>query len=987
MARPHRRPARHDSPALFRSSRQRLSRILRCEPLEDRRLLAAITVDLEDDLIDFNDGKTSLREAIFAANTVPGADEIRFDFGHDGPVTLLLTQGELKITDSLSILGPGASLLTIDASGSDLTPLVPDGSGVRHFRVDDGIAGATIDVSISGMSLIRGDGVGNGGAVFSTESLTVDSVQFISNYAWGDGAQASGGGLYSSGNLAMRSSLFQDNHAGSGGGLVVETAGVGDEAKHSYVVDTSFVANSNIGVRIVTAGESTAVLDRMFSSNNRSPDRGGNVFSSSGTSNIEVRNSEFTQNSSSRGSGAVVGAYDSATVSFYRTKLNSNFTALRGGGMSASVGMSGAVIIEECDISNNRSGIQGGGLYVSFWGSSGRQKFALINSTISGNFAERGGGGVYLGNLSGDVVIEGTRFVSNSSRYHGGGLYAESPSDDAILNVLNSEFQGNVAVNHGGGVYADMRTTSGRAKAIFDGNEFQRNRADGDGAGLWLDVGSTGGGGEALVRNSLFDRNIAKGDGGGISVRSATTVGKVKLDLSHLTFLDNQGRRGGGLNVQNTTNGGAATATLEFAAFKGNSAAQSGGGLFVTASGNSGLGKFAAWNLLVAGNSAETGGGVAVDASRNDAFRLENATISGNSARSHGGGVWAPGLATLRHSTVADNRADSDGNDSGSGGGLSGKFALDHVIAANNVRGAGSSTEIDDDVSGTMNGRYSIVEKIVGSSATIAGDIGLVGIDPQLGPLSDNGSATLPGNARLLTYSLQPMSPAIDAGDAAYWPGIDAVPEFDQRGAPFSRLVGQRIDIGAFERQNGAGVLDADFNFDGVVDGGDFLAWQRGYGKTPATFRQGDATADGDVDANDLSVWRVRFGGGNSSAEGIAKAAALSSDALAVDQPAAMNFDSGEAETASPRVVRRTVALLVEEFSTKRIAAADAGIRALLRDRADAGASRTVLGAMNVPLSQRRFLENPNRQEAALDAVDCLFENDDWLELRSIDAM
>ena len=58
--------------------------------LEDRRLLAVLTVDTELDVIDFNDGVTSLREAIFATNTVPGADEIVFDFGHDGPATILL---------------------------------------------------------------------------------------------------------------------------------------------------------------------------------------------------------------------------------------------------------------------------------------------------------------------------------------------------------------------------------------------------------------------------------------------------------------------------------------------------------------------------------------------------------------------------------------------------------------------------------------------------------------------------------------------------------------------------------------------------------------------------------------------------------------------------------------------------------------------------------------------------------------------------------
>jgi hypothetical protein len=54
---------------------------------------------------------------------------------------------------------------------------------------------------------------------------------------------------------------------------------------------------------------------------------------------------------------------------------------------------------------------------------------------------------------------------------------------------------------------------------------------------------------------------------------------------------------------------------------------------------------------------------------------------------------------------------------------------------------------------------------------------------------------------------------------------------------------------------------NADFNGDGVVDGTDFLAWQRGFGMTGGVeLEHGDANGDGMVDAADLNAWSAAFG-------------------------------------------------------------------------------------------------------------------------------
>jgi hypothetical protein len=204
-----------------------LARSLRYETLEDRRLLAVLTVDTDQDVVDFNDGVTSLREAIFAANIVPGADEIVFDLG-DGPKTILLTQGELKIADSLTITGSGAELLTIDAQQQSRIFNVTATTGDMSFtgmKLSNGFVssdgsvpggGALHSASTGLVKLTDMNFVGNrtaavqasGGAVFATRYLEIDSSRFLNNST--SGFQAHGGAVFAQ-LLTITGSSFADN--------------------------------------------------------------------------------------------------------------------------------------------------------------------------------------------------------------------------------------------------------------------------------------------------------------------------------------------------------------------------------------------------------------------------------------------------------------------------------------------------------------------------------------------------------------------------------------------------------------------------------------------------------------------------------------------------------------------------------------------------------------------------------------------------------
>lgn len=288
-----------------------------------------------------------------------------------------------------------------------------------------------------------------------------------------------------------------------------------------------------------------------------------------------------------------------------------------------------------------------------------------------------------------------------------------------------------------------------------------------------------------------------------------------------------------------------------------------------------------------------------------------------------GGGLYSvEGRLELSMSTITDNQASGggaggasglgafaggDGSD-GFGGGINSlgndPFLIDNSILAAN-RAVGGSPDL---VTGavTLNIEYSILGDgdglAINSSISNQIGTGLSPIDPKLGPLSANGGPTE-------THALLRDSPALDAGD----PSITFnAGEYDQRGAPFSRVedgnlvAGRVIDIGAYESQ---APPSADFNQDGDVDGSDFLAWQRGFGTTSgALLADGNSDDDEDVDASDLAVWVATYGQSTTPLQtqtaGVADAEVA---APAIDAALAMLYsaphdqaaDAGELQTAN----------------------------------------------------------------------------------------
>ena len=142
----------------------------------------------------------------------------------------------LRISDSVTIAGPGAHLLSLDASRLDPTPASnwrdettgDDGDGSRVFRIDDGNSIADKMVVINQMTITGADYWYH--AIFNSENLSITSCRIIDN---------GGGGIHSErGNLTVSNCMVSGNAALTGAG------GIGNSSGELTVVDSTISGNS-----------------------------------------------------------------------------------------------------------------------------------------------------------------------------------------------------------------------------------------------------------------------------------------------------------------------------------------------------------------------------------------------------------------------------------------------------------------------------------------------------------------------------------------------------------------------------------------------------------------------------------------------------------------------------------------------------------------------------------------------------------------------
>ena len=251
---------------------------------------------------DYFEGALSLREAIELANANMGVDTITFaPTVFVGQSTVSLGSQLPTITDDLFINGPGQNLLTLDAGlGGDG---LMNGNGDRIFNIDDGSFSTTLEVSISGLTLVGGDFEGEGGAIFNHENLHLSNSTFRGNSA------SRGGGIFNNffATTTITGSTIHGNSASFGGGIFNTSTGNID-------VTATTISGNSAGFRgggIFNSDTSTANIAGSTISGNLATFHGGGIFNR-GTST--VASTTISDNSASSGGGIYNDVFAIATV-------------------------------------------------------------------------------------------------------------------------------------------------------------------------------------------------------------------------------------------------------------------------------------------------------------------------------------------------------------------------------------------------------------------------------------------------------------------------------------------------------------------------------------------------------------------------------------------------------------------------------------------------------------------------------------------------
>jgi hypothetical protein len=727
-------------------------RHLGVEALEDRRMLAILTVNSFADTHINADGVLTLREAVEVVdqgntngldsstiqNQISGSlndpNIIRFNLSSGQQILLNRSFGQLNITKSLSIdASTLAAGVVIDAD--DPSPGSHSATGIRVFAItSSGITPST--VTMSRLVLTGADALGDGGAIFSAGLLTLIECTITGNSADRGGGvfvEVAGGGATARNVLTLEECVIEDNQAYNGGGVVVVAGSLGTPVSDVIsIVDTQFIENSTT----TSSGNGGGLLATLFG------------VSSTDRASVSIVGSTFSGNEAFNGGGISVEMTAAEVMIDNSTFSNHNKAGGFGGGIQMGMSSNSAVTITHSSFTDNEASVVtdgprngGGGIYVGVSELASNVTFDISDSRITGNSAAKGGG------IKADMPV----------------TYRHGHTNDAILSVRRSVLEDNEAAAIGGALYAKVGSGSQATveDSVITGNTAGLSlpiayaRIQNSGGGVYAYLFSDEAAATLTISGTEISNNVAGQHGGGVAVFT-----KREHDESAISRLD----------VFNSTISGNVAGHTTMANDPGK-----GGGLYLSI-----------FDLLYGGEEE------ALDA------HLRNATITRNTA-DVGAGVWsllAESTATRNNVRLSNSIASDNSKHDSSPSNLFGSFNIAETIF--NIIGSDNDPTNSVINNTSSHSSHALAEL---SSQNIFND------DPMLGNLSDNGG---------LTRTHAPLfgSPAIDAGSNALAdePFTNDPLTTDQRGEGFPRIhdvpnvgnsdtgaTGFAVDIGAHE--------------------------------------------------------------------------------------------------------------------------------------------------------------------------------------------
>jgi fibronectin-binding autotransporter adhesin len=524
---------------------------LRLEALEDRMVPSTLTVTSAAD----NGAAGTLRAVLAAAES---GDTIQFAHSLQGR-TIVLTQGQLTVNQSLNIAGPGASLLSISGNAAsrifDVTSgavtiggltlthgLAADGAGVLNagtLTLSQDVLKANVAQGVAGGGLF-GDGAGRGGAVenLAGATLTVSNSSFTNNEAAGgpNGGNAFGGAIYNeAGTVTITQGTF------SGDQVVAANGGSGGVSLTLPDGISASLLGFGGGGAIWNDGGALVVASSAFSSN---VDQGGN-------------NGDGTQSTASTVLvGSVVGGAI-GSGSFFTAATPS--VTLTGSTMSGNQCQGGTGVVTDAVLypGTDPNSSHGGAVGVV------AGDLTIASSTVSGNLSEGGAMFTYLQGGNPRIVAGAQPFGGGIDDDYDFEFFATAPTN---LNVRNSTISGNLALGngpgasaYGGGVDTNL-ANSQLSNCTLSGNQALGGPSGGLNAFNYYsglnDGGSGSGGGvfnaigTVTITGSLVKGNVAQGGPGSGDVLAGFANGGgfnfANANISNTSFTSNLARAGMG---------------------------------------------------------------------------------------------------------------------------------------------------------------------------------------------------------------------------------------------------------------------------------------------------------------------------------------------------------------------------------------------------------------------------------------------------------